>query len=64
LYYNDEQAVLAKAEDPEKAYLKEVMPHKVRMYEQYVNDQSFWLDSRIILATLLKMVGLGRGLGS
>lgn len=60
LYYNDEQAVLAKAEDPEKAYLKEVMPHKLRMYEQYVNDQSFWLDIRIILATLLKMVGLGR----
>ena len=61
LYYNDEQAILAKAEDPEKAYLKEVMPHKLRMYEQYVNDQSFWLDIRIILATLLKMVGLGRG---
>lgn len=59
LYYNDEQAVLAKAEDPEKAYLKEVMPHKLRMYEQYVNDQNFWLDIRIILATLLKMVGLG-----
>jgi len=58
LYYNDEQAVLAKAEDPEKAYLKEVMPHKLRMYEQYVNDQNFWLDIRIILATLLKMVGL------
>ncbi|MCK5509607.1 MAG: sugar transferase [Desulfobacterales bacterium] len=61
LYYNDEQAVLAKAEDPEKAYLKEVMPHKLRMYEQYVNDQNFWLDIRIILATLLKMVRLGGG---
>ena len=59
LYYNDEQAVLAKAEDPEKAYLKEVMPHKLRMYEQYVKDQNFWLDIRIILATLLKMVGFG-----
>lgn len=59
LYYNDEQAVLAKAEDPEKAYLKEVMPHKLRMYEQYVKDQNFGLDIRIILATLFKMVGLG-----
>lgn len=58
LYYNDEQAVLAKAEDPEKVYLKEVMPHKLRMYEQYIEDQNFWLDVRIILATLLKMVGL------
>jgi len=59
LLYNDEQAVLAKAEDPEKVYLKEVMPHKLRMYEQYVKDQNLWFDIRIILATLLKMVGLG-----
>jgi len=58
LYYNNEQAVLAKAGDPKKAYLKEVMPHKLRMYEQYVKDQNFWLDIRIILATLLKMVGI------
>ena len=57
LYYNDEQAVLAKADDPEKAYLEEVMPHKLKMYGQYVKDQSFWLDIRIVFATLLKMVG-------
>ncbi|CCK78975.1 sugar transferase [Desulfobacula toluolica] len=60
LYYNDEQAVLAKADDPEKAYLNEVMPHKLEMYKQYVKEQSFWLDIRIILATLLKMVGFGK----
>jgi len=58
LYYNDEQAVLAKSEDPEKTYLEEVMPHKLRMYEQYVKDQTFWLDIRILLATLLKMAGI------
>lgn len=58
LFYNDEQEVLAQAKDPEKAYLEEVMPHKLRMYEQYVMDQSFCLDFRILVATLLKMVGL------
>jgi len=58
LYYNDEQAVLAKGGDPEKVYLEEVMPHKLTMYEQYVKNQSFWLDIRIILATLLKMAGV------
>ena len=58
LYYNDEQAVLAKAKDPEKAYLEEVMPHKLKMYGQYVEDQNLWLDIRLILATLLKMVGI------
>jgi lipopolysaccharide/colanic/teichoic acid biosynthesis glycosyltransferase len=58
LYYNDEQAVLAAADDPETAYLEEVMPHKLEMYEQYVKDQNLWLDIRIILATLLKMANL------
>ena len=57
LFYNDEQAVLAKVKDPEKVYLEEVMPHKLRMYGQYVEDQSLWLDIRIILATLFKMGG-------
>lgn len=61
LYYNDEQAVLAKADDLEKAYLYEVMPHKLKMYEQYVKDQSFWLDVKIILATFMKMVGIKTG---
>ena len=59
LFYNDEQEVLAKSKDVERAYLAEVMPHKLRMYRQYVEDQNLWLDIRIILATLLKMVGIG-----
>jgi len=57
LFYSDEQAFLAKAEDPEKTYLEKVMPHKLKMYQQYVKDQSLWLDIRIILATLLKIFG-------
>jgi len=58
LYYNDEQAVLAKAEDPEKFYLEQVMPHKIKLYRKYVRDLSLSLDFRIILATLGKMVGV------
>ena len=58
LFYNDEQAVLATARDPEKAYLEKVMPHKIAMYGQYVEDQNLWLDVRLILATLLKMAGI------
>jgi lipopolysaccharide/colanic/teichoic acid biosynthesis glycosyltransferase len=58
LYYNDEQAVLAQAHDMEKAYLEEVMPHKLSLYRQYVQDQSLNLDFRLIIATLLKMAGI------
>ena len=58
LLYNDEQAVLAKADDPKEAYMKKVMPHKLEMYMRYVEDQNFCLDLRLILATLRKMAGL------
>ena len=55
--YNDEQSVLADAEDPEKVYVTELMPHKLLLYRQYIRDQDFWLDIRILIGTLLKMVG-------
>ena len=58
LFYNDEQAVLAKTDDPKEAYMKKVMPHKLEMYMRYVGDQNFCLDLRLILATLRKMAGL------
>lgn len=58
LFYSDEQAHLAEADDPEEAYLEKVMPHKLKMYRRYVEDQNFWLDLRLILATLGRMVGL------
>jgi lipopolysaccharide/colanic/teichoic acid biosynthesis glycosyltransferase len=57
LLYNDEQSVLADAEDPEKVYVTELMPHKLLLYRQYIRDQGFWLDIRILIGTLLKMVG-------
>lgn len=55
--YNDEQAVLGYTEDPEKVYVTELMPHKLLLYRQYIRDQSFWLDIRILIGTLLKMIG-------
>ena len=58
LFYNDEQAVLAETDDPKEAYMEVVMPHKLEMYKRYVEDQNFWLDLRLILATLGRMAGL------
>lgn len=58
LFYHDEQAVLAKAEDPEKTYVDVVMPHKLEMYRRYVRDRSLGLDLRLVAATLGKMMGI------
>jgi len=58
LYYHDEQSILANADNPEKAYITKVMPHKLKLYRNYLIDRSFRLDFYLILATLAKMIGI------
>ncbi|HRN37356.1 MAG TPA: sugar transferase, partial [Flavobacteriales bacterium] len=55
--YIDENELLARAADPEKAYVEEVMPAKLALDLRYVRERSFLLDLRIILATVTKVFG-------
>ena len=55
--YIDENELLAKATDPERAYIEEVMPAKLALDLRYVREQSFALDLRIILATVGRVFG-------
>ena len=50
--YRDESAVLARAADPERAYIDEVLPHKLALAASYVDQASVWLDIRLILRTI------------
>lgn len=50
--YRDESAVLARAADPEHAYIHEVLPHKLALSAAYVDQASVWLDVRLIWRTL------------
>jgi lipopolysaccharide/colanic/teichoic acid biosynthesis glycosyltransferase len=59
LFYHDEQAVLAKADNPETVYFDVVMPHKLEMYRRYVRERNFGLDLKLVVATLGRIVGLG-----
>lgn len=58
LHYHDEQAVLGLSDDPEKSYIEQIMPHKIKLYNQYLRERSLGLDLRIVLATLARMAGL------
>lgn len=58
LCYSNEQEVLASTQDPEKAYIEKIMPHKLELYRRYAKERNLWLDLRIILATLAKIAGL------
>jgi len=56
--YKDENAILGNAEDPESAYIEQVMPVKLKYYERYVAERSLWVDFKLILATLRAIRGL------
>jgi len=50
--YRDENTLLAGAADPERVYIEQVMPAKLRFAAQYVDRMSLWNDVRLIGATL------------
>lgn len=52
LEYLDEQKILGEAEDPDKAYIEEVMPAKLKLNLKYIEDRNFWVDLRLIFQTI------------
>lgn len=54
--YRDENAVLGRAADPERAYVEEVMPVKLAYYQRYVAERSLWVDLKLIMGTLKEII--------
>ena len=54
--YSRENEILAKATDPEATYINEIMPDKLALNLKYIREQSFVIDIKIILQTLVKIV--------
>ena len=52
----DENLVLAKYRDAKQAYLDVVLPIKLQYYVDYVRRQSFFMDLRIIVLTISKII--------
>jgi lipopolysaccharide/colanic/teichoic acid biosynthesis glycosyltransferase len=53
--YSNENELLARSDDPESTYIKEVMPAKLRLNLKYIQEQSLVTDLRIIFQTLKKV---------
>lgn len=51
----DENKLLAGYDDPRQAYIDIVLPVKQQFYLAYVEQQGFFTDIRIIIATILKV---------
>ena len=54
--FKDENEILGKAADPHLAYINEVLPIKLRYYQDYVANQSLALDIKLIFATIKALV--------
>lgn len=54
--YVNENALLAASEDPEQTYIHEIMPDKLALNLKYVEEQSLWVDLKIILKTFSAIV--------
>lgn len=53
----NENDILVKSDDPEKMYVKEVMPLKLKLNLKYIQDKSFLTDLSIIFETFKKIAG-------
>lgn len=50
--FRNEEDILACSKDPIKTYQDEILPRKLELYIDYVNNQSFLGDLKIILKTI------------
>ena len=60
LWNSDEGAFLAGADDPERAYLEQIRPTKLRLQLHYVRTQSLLTDLRILVLTLATVIFRGK----
>ncbi|NHZ87691.1 sugar transferase [Massilia sp. CCM 8733] len=54
--YKDENAILGRSPDPERAYLDTILPAKLAYNVRYVRERGFWTDLRIIFSTLAALL--------
>lgn len=53
--FRNENDILANSENPEKTYIKEIMPKKLELNFEYIKNVSVISDIKIIINTLIKI---------
>lgn len=54
--YRDENEILASSSDPERTYIEEIMPDKIKIDLEYVGKAGLMTDIKVIFETVLKIV--------
>ncbi len=50
--FRKENELLSESQNPEKTYIEEIMPEKLRINLEYVNNASLWYDIKLIFNTI------------
>jgi lipopolysaccharide/colanic/teichoic acid biosynthesis glycosyltransferase len=58
LEYFKENEILGNAKDPEKAYIEEIMPHKLRINQKFLRSSGLAQDINVLYLTALRILGL------
>jgi lipopolysaccharide/colanic/teichoic acid biosynthesis glycosyltransferase len=59
--FRNESEILRGSADPDKDYFEKIHPEKMRLSIEYVRKQSFLLDCKILLQTMMVVVVPGHG---
>ena len=54
--FRNEELLLAESPDPEMKYMYDILPQKLTLYEEYVENQSFTTDIKILIRTFLAIL--------
>jgi len=61
IWNSDEGSILARSSDPERTYLEEIRPEKIRLQLKYVRNHSFTTDMRILFQTFRVLLIKSKG---
>jgi lipopolysaccharide/colanic/teichoic acid biosynthesis glycosyltransferase len=53
--YADENTILGASSDPEKVYIEEIMPHKIKLNMKFIQNQTIFEYWKIIFLTIFKI---------
>jgi len=54
--YFEENKLLGESDNPEATYINEIMPKKIKLSLEYIDNQSFINDIKIILSTIRRIL--------
>ena len=56
IVYRNEESLLAESDDPENTYKEIILPKKLDLYEEYVVNNSFLGDLKLIFKTIFSVI--------